>query len=723
MATAFLEVLGTGALGSTPSVVISTESERVLFDCGDGTQRLCTEHGVRVSKLSRIFLTTLVPRATGGLGGMLLTRADVVAGAGQQSTTAVLGPPGTCGLVKSFRFFYSRPDARVDVYEASSSDAPPESGPDALTVEPILLGGSLDGVGHGDADGPKRAKAAYGAEDVARHGLYMHARAPLSSLLLPARDGGTQASDGACGARAPLTCSYLIKLPFRRGKFIPAKALALGVKPGPDFGRLSRGESVQANGRLVAPDECMEPPEPVAVALVLACPGATQDDDDLSAVERAVAPYLAPHAQQKLVCVVHMSPRSVLARPSYAAFVARAFAASTAPVAHVGLGEGVSPTRCLLLSSAALQARFHDVEPACFATAMQHEPAPAPLLPFVCAADVKTRFVLAPFRSMGRDDSHVPAKYDATAASAAASGGAVNGSDDDAPAVTFLGTGSAVPSKYRNVSSLLLWPRGARNGGLLVDAGEGALGQLMRVRGSCQAGRAAMDAVACAWISHMHADHHLGLLAIIAHRAVAAATRLHVVGPKPLGFMLAEFGDALGDGGAFNRAYVFADAEHAHDAWPEDVLDALGIKQARSVPVEHCQRAFALVVDGAAAWRFVYSGDTMPCAALERAGEGATLLVHEATFEDGMESEAREKKHSTVSQAMGVAQRMGARNVLLTHFSQRYPKLPPALAGNAAVAVDLMHVRFDDVRALSGLVPRLSAALDDVEAAKADDDD
>ena len=703
MATAFLEVLGTGALGSTPSVVISTESERVLFDCGDGTQRLCTEHGVRVSKLSRIFLTTLAPRATGGLGGMLLTRADIVAGAGQQSATAVLGPPGTCGLVKSFRFFYSRPDARVDVYEASSADAPPEPGPDALTVEPILLGGSLDGAKGGDAHGPKRVKPLW-FEDVARHGLHVHACAPPP--LLPARGGVV--SDGA-DVRPPLTCSYVIKLPFRRGKFIPAKAQALGVRPGPDFGRLSRGESVQANGRLVAPDECMELPEPVSVALVLACPDAAQQD--WSAVECAVAPYLAPHAQQRLVCVVHMSPRSVVAQPSYAAFVARAFAA--APIEHIGLGEGVSPARCLLLSSAALQARFHDVEPACFAAAL-HEPAAAPP-PFVRAADVGTRFVLAPFRSMGKDDSHVPAA--ATAAFAAHGHGAAanhdDGDDDDAPAVTFLGTGSAVPSKYRNVSSLLLWPRGVRRDGLLVDAGEGALGQLMRVRGSCEAGRAAMDGVACAWISHMHADHHLGLLAIIAHRATAAAkARLHVVGPKPLGFMLAEFGDALGDGGAFNRAYTFADAEQ--HAWPEDVVKALGISQARSVAVEHCQRAYALVVDGAAAWRFVYSGDTMPCAALERAGEGATLLVHEATFEDGMEAEARDKKHSTVSQAVAVAQRMGARNLVLTHFSQRYPKLPPALAQHAAVAFDLMHVRFDGVGALSGLVPRLSAALQDV---------
>jgi hypothetical protein len=77
--------------------------------------------------------------------------------------------------------------------------------------------------------------------------------------------------------------------------------------------------------------------------------------------------------------------------------------------------------------------------------------------------------------------------------------------------------------------------------------------------------------------------------------------------------------------------------------------------------------------------RIVFSGDTMPCAELAAAGAGALLLVHEATFGDGEveEDHARRKKHSTVAQALAVGDRMGAAHVLLTHFSQRYPLLPP----------------------------------------------
>jgi len=51
------------------------------------------------------------------------------------------------------------------------------------------------------------------------------------------------------------------------------------------------------------------------------------------------------------------------------------------------------------------------------------------------------------------------------------------------------------------------------------------------------------------------------------------------------------------------------------------------------------------------------------------------LLIHEATFDDSMSSDAQTKKHSTVSEAVTVGNILHAKTVLLTHFSQRYPKL------------------------------------------------
>ena len=55
-------------------------------------------------------------------------------------------------------------------------------------------------------------------------------------------------------------------------------------------------------------------------------------------------------------------------------------------------------------------------------------------------------------------------------------------------------------------------------------------------------------------------------------------------------------------------------------------------------------------------WKVVYSGDTRPCGALAEAGNGASLLIHEATFDDELAGDAIDKRHSTLSEALSVAQ-------------------------------------------------------------------
>ena len=49
----------------------------------------------------------------------------------------------------------------------------------------------------------------------------------------------------------------------RPGKFYPEKAISLGIKPGPNFSKLQRGESVKTlNGSIVTPDLVMGKPRP-----------------------------------------------------------------------------------------------------------------------------------------------------------------------------------------------------------------------------------------------------------------------------------------------------------------------------------------------------------------------------------------------------------------------------------------------------------------------------
>lgn len=317
--------------------------------------------------------------------------------------------------------------------------------------------------------------------------------------------------------------------------------------------------------------------------------------------------------------------------------------------------------------------------------------------------------------------------------------------------IIFLGTGSSAPAKYRNVTGIVVDQKD--KGSVFVDTGEGTLGQLVR----CVGVDAADDIVRrlkCVWISHIHADHHVGLPTILARRRALLGSNgsdedpVTVVGPKDLRRFLnaynaveplhARFVDCRAtlegewtrgkqeeeedgeeregvvgttnapnspsvDGsnnkpGSGSSSFDWGDSlSHVRDA-----CAALGLRRMVSTPVVHCAHAFALTMESEATcaetgegWKLVYSGDTRPCSNVTNAARGATVLVHEATFEDGMEEDAVKKRHSTVGEAVKVGTDAGAYRTVLTHFSQRYPKVPVFKGGQrVGVAFDLMRLDF-----------------------------
>ena len=60
-----------------------------MFNCGEGTQRLCHEHKSKLSGLGNVFVTHKSWSNVGGLPGMLLTLQD----AGSEEIL-LHGPPG-----------------------------------------------------------------------------------------------------------------------------------------------------------------------------------------------------------------------------------------------------------------------------------------------------------------------------------------------------------------------------------------------------------------------------------------------------------------------------------------------------------------------------------------------------------------------------------------------------------------------------------------------------
>lgn len=108
----------------------------------------------------------------------------------------------------------------------------------------------------------------------------------------------------------------------------------------------------------------------------------------------------------------------------------------------------------------------------------------------------------------------------------------------------------------------------------------------------------------------------------------------------------------------------------------QEILRTAGLSDLQSCFVRHCDGAQAVSLTFPTGFKFSYSGDCRPSKTFARIGKDSTVLLHEATFDDEMGEDAKIKKHSTTSEAIGVGVAMGARRILLTHFSQRYQKLP-----------------------------------------------
>lgn len=83
-------------------------------------------------------------------------------------------------------------------------------------------------------------------------------------------------------------------------------------------------------------------------------------------------------------------------------------------------------------------------------------------------------------------------------------------------------------------------------------------------------------------------------------------------------------------------------------------------------------------------------------------------------MEDGMEMEAKFKTHSTITQAVEASRSMNAKFTILTHFSQRYAKIPiindklmESFGDKVAIAFDNMNVSPDRFHRLVHFFPAL----------------
>ncbi len=208
---------------------------------------------------------------------------------------------------------------------------------------------------------------------------------------------------------------------------------------------------------------------------------------------------------------------------------------------------------------------------------------------------------------------------------------------------------------------------GTRTWRILLDLGNGALGQLHRYVDPLT-----VDAV---FVSHLHADHCLDLCGYYVMRKyhpTGPQPRIPVWGPAGTAERMARAYDLPTDPG-MTEEFAFT----SYGTGADDPIE-LGPFRIEAHPVVHPVPAFALRVT-ADDRTLLYSGDTGPCQALDEAAAGAHLLLCEASFQSG--DDFPPDLHLTGADCGRTASRASVERLVLTHIP---PWHDPAVAAAEA---------------------------------------
>ncbi len=296
--------------------------------------------------------------------------------------------------------------------------------------------------------------------------------------------------------------------------------------------------------------------------------------------------------------------------------------------------------------------------------------------------------------------------------------------------VVFLGTSGSVPTLKRSLPCVVvqcpkeLW---------MFDCGENTQRQMMQAKVS-------FHKKLKVFLTHLHGDHVLGLPGVLQTMALMDRKEpVAVYGPpgikdflvctkETLNFGLTfqvEINEIQGEGtiqDEENYTLTAAKSNHAVESYAYALIEKPRPgrfypkkAQALEVPVgefwsklqggEEITLPNGKVVKpsdvmGAprAGRKIVYTGDTKPFDAFAKFAAGTDLVIHESTFDDSLAEKAAHDGHSTPSQAAEEAKAAGAKKLVLTHISARYPDASLLLEqakkvfANTVLAEDFMEL-------------------------------
>ena len=268
--------------------------------------------------------------------------------------------------------------------------------------------------------------------------------------------------------------------------------------------------------------------------------------------------------------------------------------------------------------------------------------------------------------------------------------------------VTFLGTSGSVPQKNRNFASAIISYAGNN---LLFDCPEGNQRQLMQSNIS-------LMKIKNVFISHMHADHFLGLFGWIATMTLnERREKLTIFSPKggkqkiekimkevikpsfEIEFREIKTGTILkGENFTINAyplkheiscyGFVFKEKDK-EGTFDRKKAEKLGIPSGplyaqlvagKKVKINGKTFTKKDVINYSkkrVGRKILFVSDTRPVSQTIKFAKDADLLIHESTFLDEHKQNAIDSLHSTVTEACEIAKKAKVKQLALFHFSAR----------------------------------------------------
>lgn len=301
--------------------------------------------------------------------------------------------------------------------------------------------------------------------------------------------------------------------------------------------------------------------------------------------------------------------------------------------------------------------------------------------------------------------------------------------------IIILGCGSATPSARHQPSCQVV---DFRDKLFMIDCGEGAQSRFRQMG-------LKFSRLGHIFISHLHGDHFFGLpglLSTMSLHEVQGTVTIHVF--REGATLLKTWMDFFNHKSSFDIEYdiiepgerriVYEDSSLTVETFPlchrtectgfifreKPKLRHLRGDMVRfhKIPVSMLQKIKegadfvkddGTVVPNAALTTapdptvsYAYCSDTMHSVRVARDIEGVDTVYHEATYDESLRGQARERGHSTAAEAADVALRAGARRLIIGHFSKRYVNgegillkealevFPQTVLANEGLRIDLL---------------------------------